>query len=155
MEYVCVGEMRSRSHASDSFSQIMEYSRAVPTLVCLSSLFDIQITAIGSSSSPYASCFFVSALRDVTVYDLRSRSPVQVLRLNSSLGAISSLVYGRNGMQMERRCEYRCVGSWFYSRLHSCVQYALSSPCEFVATIGLCVYYSHDIGTGVSGLSCL
>ena len=74
------------SHASDSFSQIMEYSRAVPTL----------ITAIGSSSSPFSSCFFFSSLRDVTVCDLRTRTPVQVLRLNSSLGAVSSLVYDVN-----------------------------------------------------------
>ena len=91
----------NRSHASDSFSQIMEYSRAVPTLVHSSPLSYSQITAIGSSSSPFASCFFVSALHDVTVCDLRTRTPIQVLRLNSSLGAISSLVYGRNGIQIE------------------------------------------------------
>lgn len=53
-----------------------------------------QITAVGSQSSHWRDCFFFSSLRDITVYDLRVRAPVQTLRLNSSLGAISSLVYG-------------------------------------------------------------
>lgn len=49
---------------------------------------------MGASASPFASCFFYSALNRVSVFDVRTRAPVSTIRLASSLGAVSSLVFG-------------------------------------------------------------
>lgn len=86
--------MTSRSRDQDSFSQTVEYSQAVPTLVgvCVALHGRSRRWVRSRRTGETASSSRLSAtLRSTTCACAR---PVQTLRLNSSLGAISSLVYG-------------------------------------------------------------
>lgn len=61
---------------------------------CFLLVSQLQITAVGASASPFASCFFYSALNRISLFDVRTRAPVASVQLASSLGAVSSLVFG-------------------------------------------------------------
>ena len=139
----------SRSRNQDSFSQTVEYSQAVPTLVGVWAALHGRLRRwarrrrtgeTASSSRPSAT------LRSTTcACALPSRHCVSTRRWEPSRRWYT---VGTGGL-FSRRREHGRADCGNDARIHAGLQHALSAAGESLAAVGRRVHYAYDAGTGV------
>lgn len=141
--------MTSRSRDQDSFSQTVEYSQAVPTLVgvCVALHGRSRRWVRSRRTGETASSSRLSAtLRSTTCACARPcRRCVSTRRWEPSRRWCTV----RTVALVSCRREHGRADCGNDARIHVRLQHALSSDGESLATVGRRVHYAHDVGSGV------
>lgn len=141
--------MTSRSRDQDSFSQTVEYSQAVPTLVgvCVALHGRLRRWVRSRRTGETASSSRLSAtLRSTTCACARPcRRCVSTRRWEPSRRWCTV----RTVALVSCRREHGRADCGNDARIHARLQHALSSDGESLATVGRRVHYAHDVGSGV------